>query len=533
MTPDEIRPELAAGAEDLRWELARARADRERAEAAQRRAEERLRLCLDQSWDAVVFLDDGAGVRFVSPAARTLLGIRGEALPGRDVLALLAADDRAVVAEALGRARRGPGIIGPFEFRVRAADGTWRLLEARARGLVPDGDGVVVVLTARDLGDRRTLEERFADTERTEAIGRLARSVAHDGHNVMRVIMGYSDLLLATLDADDPRRAQVESIRRASEWGAVLTGDLLRAARDPEIASTTTDLNVVVSTVAPMLRQLMGPGVELVTTLDPLLGRVGVAAGEIEQLVLNLVLHMRTALPQGGAVTVETANVPGGGVVRRSGEAGVGGSVMLAVSRSGDEGRDVAPLVEPWVDAHEGGDRVLGLADVHQIVKQRGGHIAVSSDSGGSTFRIYLPRLEDMIVTAEAIPEAPLPRGSETVLIVEDEKPVRELIRDILRLHGYTVLAAREGNEALTIATRHGGAIDIVITDVIMPGLSSRDLVARLAAMRPGIRTLYISGYTDELIGQHELRSVGSDFLQKPFTVDALARKIREVLDAR
>ncbi|MBI1847159.1 MAG: PAS domain S-box protein, partial [Candidatus Rokubacteria bacterium] len=201
MTPDEIRPELAAGAEDLRWELARARADRERAEAAQRRAEERLRLCLDQSWDAVVFLDDGAGVRFVSPAARTLLGIRGEALPGRDVLALLAADDRAVVAEALGRARRGPGIIGPFEFRVRAADGTWRLLEARARGLVPDGDGVVVVLTARDLGDRRTLEERFADTERTEAIGRLARSVAHDGHNVMRVIMGYSDLLLATLDA--------------------------------------------------------------------------------------------------------------------------------------------------------------------------------------------------------------------------------------------------------------------------------------------------------------------------------------------
>ncbi|MBI1848198.1 MAG: response regulator, partial [Candidatus Rokubacteria bacterium] len=333
--------------------------------------------------------------------------------------------------------------------------------------------------------------------------------------------------------ADDPRRAQVESIRRASEWGAVLTGDLLRAARDPEIASTTTDLNVVVSTVAPMLRQLMGPGVELVTTLDPLLGRVGVAAGEIEQLVLNLVLHMRTALPQGGAVTVETANVPGGGVVRRSGEAGVGGSVMLAVSRSGDEGRDVAPLVEPWVDAHEGGDRVLGLADVHQIVKQRGGHIAVSSDSGGSTFRIYLPRLEDMIVTAEAIPEAPLPRGSETVLIVEDEKPVRELIRDILRLHGYTVLAAREGNEALTIATRHGGAIDIVITDVIMPGLSSRDLVARLAAMRPGIRTLYISGYTDELIGQHELRSVGSDFLQKPFTVDALARKIREVLDAR
>jgi len=390
----------------------------------------------------------------------------------------------------------------------------------------------------RALTERARLERELGEARVLEALGRQAVGVAHDLNNAVCTIAGFSQLLLARLGAaDETCRRAVEGIRTAADWGTSLTRQLLATYRDGTLAAAPVDLNATVEGRAPLLRLLVGEPHRLEIRLEPGLPPVSANAAEIEQVLVNLVVNARDALAGPGVVTVTTRCLElDAASARRVGDLRAGWYVRLAVGDTGRgiDGTTLAHLFEAHFSTKEGGNG-LGLATVRDIVTRCGGGIRVVSEQArGSTFEVYLPAAEVGPVPAERCAGAGGgdSAGGETVLVVEDEVPVRELIHDVLRLHGYTVLLAGDGAEALSVSERHAGAIHLMIVDVVMPGLSGEELARRIAAARPGIKTVYVSGYTGDLVRQHGLLPSGRDFLQKPFTVDELARKVREVLDA-
>lgn len=388
----------------------------------------------------------------------------------------------------------------------------------------------------RDITERKRLEEQLRLSQKLEAIGQLAGGVAHDFNNLLGVIIGYSDLLLERSGLTDPQCKKVEQIRKAADSAASITRQLLAVGRKQVLESRVLDLNAVVTDMGQMLRRLIGEDIDLVIVSGPELEKVKADAGQIEQVIMNLVVNARDAMPRGGKLIIGTANAElDETYTKQRPVVQPGPYVMLEVSDTG-VGMDAeiqARIFEPFFTTKERGKGTgLGLATVYGIVKQSGGYIWVYSELGkGTTFRVYLPRVGAAVVAPRSgeVREE-LPRGSETVLLVEDAEPLRELAREFLEGFGYKVLEARNGAEAIEVAGQHPGPIHLLLTDVVMPGMSGPELAERLTSGHPGMKVLCVSGYTNEAVNHRVPMKAGMAFLQKPFTRQALAHKVRELL---
>jgi len=387
-----------------------------------------------------------------------------------------------------------------------------------------------------NITERRKLEEQLRQSQKMEAVGRLAGGIAHDFNNLLTVINGYSELLQNRIDEKSPLRGSVDEIRLAGDRAASLTRQLLAFSRRQVLQPKVLDLNGVISNLENMLRRLIGEDVALRTLLRPDLGTVMADPGQIEQVLLNLAVNARDAMPAGGRLVLETGNVVIDETFAKDHPAIVPGlHVLLAVSDTGTGiPREIREhIFEPFFSTKERGKGTgLGLSTVYGIVKQSNGYISVYSEVGkGTTFKIYLPRVEGEVqVLSSASPPASL-QGDETVLVVEDENSVRGIIERVLSGNGYRVLLAGEASEALRISGEHEGTIDLLVTDVVMPGMGGREVANRLGAARPGMKVLFMSGYTEDTISHHGVLEAGLAFIQKPFASDALLRKVREVLD--
>jgi signal transduction histidine kinase len=469
----------------------------------------------ERQWDIV--LSDWAMPGFGALAALTIVRALRPALPFIIVSGTIG-EELAVVAMRAGAndyvlkdklARLAPAI----EREIR---------DARLR----EGTGVAL----------RAAEEQLRQAQKMEAVGRLAGGVAHDFNNALSVILSYAEMLKEELEPGDPKRETVGEICLAGWRAASLTRQLLMFSRQQILEPAIVDLNTVLSSMERMLRRVLGEDVELVTRPAKTLGKCKADPSSIEQVIMNLVVNARDAMPTGGKLTLETANVTlDDSDASQHGGATAGPHVMLAVTDSGT-GMDRATqarIFEPFftTKAKDKGTG-LGLSTVFGIAQQSGGSVSVYSEPGlGSTFKVYLPCV-DAGVQRKHVVRPSAAGGSETVLLVEDEGPVRVVAHEILRRHGYTVLEARDAIAALAFGDKHPGTIDLLLTDVVMPQLSGPELVKRLLVMRPGLRVLFMSGYTDDGVVRHGILDSEVAFVQKPFTPESLARKVRETLDA-
>jgi len=389
----------------------------------------------------------------------------------------------------------------------------------------------------RDVTDQRRLQQQVLQSQKMEAVGRLAGGVAHDFNNLLTVITSYSDLLLEDLAPGDAKRDDLEQVRKAADGAAALTRQLLAFSRQQVVEPRVVSLNTVVEGLQKILRRVIGEDIEVTIALAPDLESVRADVGQLEQVLMNLVVNARDAMPTGGRLTVETANVEHDPEYARDREAAaVRRFAMLAVTDTGcgmDEATK-ARIFEPFFTTKETGKGTgLGLATVYGIVKQAGGFIWVYSEPGqGTSFKIYLPAVDATAERTTAAATTPAPRGTETVLLVEDAAAVRAVTKQMLERQGYTVLEAPDGEAGLRLAQRHRGVIHLLLTDVVMPRVGGRELAEQLARLRPDVKVLYASGYTDDSVVRHGILESGTAYLQKPFSPESLARKVRDVLDA-
>jgi PAS domain S-box-containing protein len=406
------------------------------------------------------------------------------------------------------------------EVRLKRPDESVRLIEFTATANIRPGRHIAVI---RDLTRQRELEVQLRQAQKMEAVGRLAGGIAHDFNNLLTAIAGYSEFLIEG-EIDPRQRRHAEEIKKAAARAAALTGQLLAFSRRQVLQPRVLDLNAVVSDMDMMLRRLIGEDIELATMLDPSLGAIRADPTQLEQVIVNLAVNARDAMPGGGSVTIETANV----VAER------GSMIELRLTDTGAGMTDAErhQLFDPFFTTKAGGTG-LGLATVYGIVEQSGGTIEVTSAPGlGSSFRVLFPLVDERAQEPAPATVAAAPRnGDETVLLVEDEPVVRQLVAEILETNGYTVLQAADGPSVLELARRHSGEISLLVTDVVMPGMSGPEVAQSVTAMRPGTLVLYMSGYTDSAIGHHGVLEPGIAFLQKPFSTDDLMRKVRALLD--
>ena len=381
------------------------------------------------------------------------------------------------------------------------------------------------------------LEKQLQQAQKMEAVGHLAGGVAHDFNNLLGVILGYSELLLANPAIQGAPHNQLLEIKKAGERAANLTRQLLAFSRKQIIEPVVLDLNSLIADMSKLLRRLIGEDIELVTALAPNLGRVKADHGQVEQVIMNLAVNARDAMPHGGRLTIETANVDlDAEYARKHVTVQPGPYVLLAVSDTG-VGMDEATLArifEPFFTTKEAGKGTgLGLSTVYGIVKQSGGNIWVYSEPGrGTTFKIYLPRVTMPVTAQRAVEKAATPGGNETLLVVEDAEAMRKMSCEFLASRGYTVLEANNGADALALAEKHPH-IHMLIADLVMPGMNGRELAQQLCARNPRLRVLYVSGYTGDAVVRMGILEGAAAFLQKPFTLHGLACKVREILDAQ
>jgi two-component system cell cycle sensor histidine kinase/response regulator CckA len=426
------------------------------------------------------------------------------------------------------------------EYRIIRPDGTIRWVWNRAFPIRNEaGEIYRLAGIAEDVTARKQLEDQLRQSQKMEAVGRLAGGVAHDFNNLLTGIIGYSGIVLNELAPADPARELVEEIQKASERAALLTNQLLAFSRKQVLAPQVLNLGSVIADMAPMLRRLIGEHIELIHVPEPLVGSVRADMGQLQQVIVNLVLNARDALPQGGTVLLNTSNIDVQRFTATLPEnLAPGPYVQLAVTDTGigmnTEVR--SHLFEPFFTTKEIGKGTgLGLPTIYGIVTQSGAFIEVESEVGqGATFRIYLPRVPDIAPRELEAKVARGPaRGSETILLVEDEDLVRALELRILRQHGYTVLSTAQGAQALLISQSHPGPIQLLVTDVVMPEMSGSELAERLNLLRPEMKVLFLSGHTDDAIIHHGVLDNGVAFLQKPFTPAVFVQKVREVLDQK
>ena len=398
------------------------------------------------------------------------------------------------------------------------------------------GEPLGFEMIAEDVTERRALEDQLRQSQKMEAVGRLAGGIAHDFNNLLTVIKGYSELILEDLGTADPLRMEVDEIKKAADRAASLTRQLLAFSRQQVLAPKVVDLNAVVGNMDKLLHRLLGEDIDLFTVLEPGLGRVKADPGQIEQVIMNLAVNARDAMPKGGKLTVETSSVDlDEHYTREHAAVKPGPYVMIAVTDTGVGMTDKVKsrIFEPFFTTKEVGKGTgLGLSTVYGIIKQSGGYVWVYSELGmGSSFKVYLPRVDAPAELGAPVSSQATRRGTETVLLVEDEDGVRALVRQVLHKHGYNVLETRNAGEALLLCERHQGSIDMLLTDVVLEQMGGRELAERLLKVRPEMKVLYVSGYADDAIVHHGVLKPGTCFLQKPFTTEALARKVRFVLD--
>ena len=545
---DKTKEQLKNEIKELRHrvqELETIENERRRVVEALRETEERFRQVYDEAPVGYHELDKEGRIIRVNRRELEMLGYTELELLGRPVWKFVVEEEmtrQVIMAKIAGDV----SFHETFERTYRRKDGTTLpvLIEDR---VISDEKGRITGIRSmiEDITERRRAEEALRKSEeqlrqwqRVEAIGRLAGGVAHDFNNLLMTIKGCSELLLGELDSRDSRREEVEEIRKAAERATALTRQLLAFGRRQVLQPQVLDLNEVVANMDRMLQRLIGEDIQLLTILDPELWPVKVDPGQIEQVIMNLAVNARDAMRGGGKLTIETANVVlDENYARRHVSVKPGPCVMLAVTDNGCgmDKETQSHLFEPFFTTKAKGEGTgLGLSTVYGIIKQSGGNIWAYSETGlGTTFKIYLPRVEEAVKTYKPkLSPTVSPGGSETILLVEDEEAVRAIVSKILQNKGYTVLEAHHGHEALQLCKDHQGPIHLMVTDVVMPDMSGRELAERLISLRPELRVLFMSGYPDKAIVHHGVLGAGTAFLQKPFTLSALECKVRDLLDA-
>jgi two-component system, cell cycle sensor histidine kinase and response regulator CckA len=505
-------------------------------EDALRQSEERYRALVEGARDLIFSLDLQGRIVTLNPAFETMTGFRRDAWIGRPFLDVIAEESRPDARQAFERVVRTDQRPTSL-FRVLTSEGPTRIGEFTGTPQLKNGHVVGLLGVCRDVTERATLEQQLRQSSRMEAVGQLAGGIAHDFNNLLTVIIGSTELMLSDMPADSPWRADAQEIRASAARAAMLTRQLLAFSRRQMLAPRRIDLNSLVTGAVGMLRRLIGEHIALEVKLDPSPGAVRADPGQLEQVIVNLAVNARDAMPSGGRLTVATTTL------RNDAPVSVGAAEVPPGEWAVIEVRDTGTGMTPDVLAHafepffttkpQGKGTGLGLASAYGVIKQSQGFIGVESTPGaGTTFRIYLPHTTDPAEPepAAAARKAP-PRGSETVLLVEDELTVRAVARVALTRQGYRVLEAAGGQEALSLTATGTGTIDLLLTDVVMPGMSGPELAERLTGRRPGLRVLYMSGYTDEAVVKEGRLARGAPLLVKPFTPEDLARKVREVLD--
>lgn len=507
-----------------------------RAAEALQESEDRYRLLTQNSLTGIYIHQEGLFV-YVNQRLEEILGYSREEIIGKKFWEFVHPQDRELV-KGRGLARsRGERVIPHYEFRVVCKDGTTKWLDVLATTINFRGRKANMGNVA-DITDRRRLEGQLRQAMKMEAIGRLAGGVAHDFNNFLTAIIGYSNILLGQMPRDDANREKVVQISRAADAAADLTRQLLAFSRKQVLRVKVLDINERVTDLERILRRLIGEDINLITVLNAESSHVRADPGQVEQIMMNLAVNARDAMPDGGNLIIETANVlVDEEYTETHPDVQTGPYVMLGVSDSG-KGMDAetrSRIFDPFFTTKpKGMGTGLGLSTVYGIVKQHEGHIQVYSEPGrGTTFKVYLPCVEESArPTPKVVARQEAPRGTETVLIVEDEQIVLELACEVLEMLGYRTLGAANPAEALAICSSYDGTIDLLLTDVVLPEMDGRSLYSDLSSLRPRLKVLYMSGYTPNAIVHHGVLESGLCFLQKPFTTERLARKVREVLDA-
>jgi len=510
----------------------------EEANGKLRVAEDRLRMLIEGVKDHAIYMLDAKGhiVTWNSGSER-VLGYLADEIIGAHCSCLFAAND--IAAGEPGRELLLAATEGNVEFEGwRVCKKGQRIWVSGTLAALHDDSGTLTGFAqiTRDLTESRRKEDQTRQSHKMETIGLLAGGIAHDFNNLLTIISGYSSIVLAKLSTSDPTHELVKAIGEAGERAASLTEQLLAFSRQSMLEPKVLDMNHVVRETEKMLRRLIGEDILLTAVLDLTISRVKVDPGQLAQMLMNMALNARDAMPKGGKLTIETANVELDESYRSTHpEVLVGSYVMLAVS---DNGQGMSPEVkirvfEPFFTTkYVGRGTGLGLAVVHGIAKQSGGHVTVYSEPGrGTTFKIYLPVVDEQLSITRKSDSGEGMSGTETVLFVEDEDSVRVLANLILRSHGYHVLEAKDGQDALRVADNHQGQIDILMTDVVMPNMDGRELAEALRPRYPRMKVSYMSGYTDDAVVRHGILQGEVAFLQKPFTAYALVKKIRQVLE--
>jgi two-component system, cell cycle sensor histidine kinase and response regulator CckA len=510
---------------------------------ALRAAEQRYRVLSELTSDYAYLLrikTDGSMVcEWVNEGFTAITGYTLEALarPG-DWTSFIHAEDVSIVSQRLRRWMMGQTDIS--EFRIITQHGEERWFRDYTCPVRDEHEARIVRVygAGQEVTERRRLEEPLRQSQKMEAIGRLAGGIAHDFNNLLQVISGYSDMLQRRLTRHSTLCRYVQEIKNVAEQGAMLTRQLMMVNRKPSFQPQVVDFKGIISNIAPMLRRLLGEDIELITSVTPGLGQVTADPGQLEQVILNLAVNARDAMPQGGRLTLEATNVKLDAPLASRMEGVAPGEyikLMVGDTGSGMDADTLAHIFEPFFTTKAPGKGTgLGLFTVYGIVSQNGGHMQVQSTPGvGTTFTVHLPRVDAPIEAIQAEP-APQPalHGGETILLVEDEPVVRDLIRQVLHATGYEVLEATTGEQALHVSSAHRGPIHLLLADVVLPGLSGPEVAAQLGSTRPNIQLIYISGYAPETVQRYGISDKHCLFLQKPFTPTTLLATVRQALDA-
>jgi PAS domain S-box-containing protein len=512
--------------------------ERGQIEAALRDREERFRQLTDNMAEVFFVVDvDFHEVLYISPGYEIVWGRSCATMFERPAsfMDAIVPQDRDTVAQNIHAVRRGEA--GDVVYRIARPDGEIRWIHSHNVPVRESAGRIYRIAgVSMDITEQRNLERQFRQAQKMEAVGRLAGGVAHDFNNLLTVISSYTSLLLSEHSHSAPIREDLNEIAKAADSAAMLTRQLLAFSRQQVLEPRSLDLNDVVQRAEKMLRRVIGEDVELRTWLDPELASTRADAGQLEQVIMNMAVNARDAMPDGGSILLATSNVTVGDTIDgESFAAAPGAYVLLAITDSGS-GMDEDTrnrIFEPFFTTKEPGKGTgLGLAMVYGIVKQSGGYISVQSAPGrGTTFKIYLPVVPFSNDPVHVPAPGEFMRGTETILLVEDVAALRDIGRRVLERQGYTVLDASDSAEALAAAAAHDGPIHLLLTDVVLPGAGGRQLADLLKASRPQIRVLFTSGYTDDAVVRGGVFDSGVAFLQKPFAPETLARKVREVLD--
>jgi two-component system, cell cycle sensor histidine kinase and response regulator CckA len=502
------------------------------------KSEKLVAALLESASQGIISIDRTGRIVLANQRAEQMFGYTREELMGARVELLLPDSKRATHSrdrdDFFARPRARPMGIG-MDLSGRRKDGTEFPLEV-SLSYVEVEEGVFAIAFVSDISQRKQLEEQLLHAQKMEAVGRLAGGVAHDFNNMLTVISGYNRMILDELSTLDPLRGYAEEVLKASDRAAALTNQLLAFSRRQIMQPRVVSVNAIMAQTQRMLQRLIGEDVELVLGLAPGAGNIKADPGHVEQAIVNLAVNARDAMPLGGRLTIETANVTLDENYAKT-HMGVtpGEFVMIAVSDTGHgmDGETRRRIFEPFFTTKEKGKGTgLGLATVYGMIKQTGGDIWVYSEPGrGTTFKLYFPRVtgqapEPLETSSDELKQV----GGETILVVEDERSVRELTVKILKQLGYSILTASSGAEALDISASHTGTIDLLLTDVVMPNMSGRQLADQLSQTRPDTKVLFLSGYTENTVVHHGVLDPGVDFLPKPFSRETLAKKLRTML---